>query len=232
MRESHSGKRSIPVDEAVGRYEKLYPVYREFTGRIAQLLERLLQEKDIAVHAVESRVKSIESFRDKASLPEKEYADPLREITDLAGLRIIVYRLQDIDRIAQLIEEEFEVLKRASAGDDTACEPDRFGYRSVHLDVRLHRKRAELMEWSGMEDLCAEVQVRTVLQHAWAAVSHAVEYKRGGGLTDAARHRLVRLAGMLEIADEEFSSISADIFEPEPRVKTRPMDGAGGEIEG
>jgi len=212
------------IDKQVRAYDRMHSKYEVYTTRMMRLLEQLLREDGTPLHAIEYRVKSVESFRRKACLPDKEYDDPLRQIPDLAGLRIIVYRLQDIETVSGLIESELKVLKRTSAGEGTDCEPEKFGYRSIHLDVMLDDRRAALTEWSDMEDMMAEIQVRTVLQHAWAAVSHALEYKSEAGLNEELRHRLARLAGILELADEEFSAISRGFFRVEPAVRTKPVE--------
>jgi trimethylamine:corrinoid methyltransferase-like protein len=56
----------------------------------------------------------------------------------------------------------------------------------------------------------AEVHVRTVLQHAWAAISHSLQYKKEDDVPAALRRRLNRLAALLELADQEFTTLSAE----------------------
>ena len=98
-----------------------------------------------------------------------------------------------------------------SAGDTLSwLEPDQFGYRSTHYSVRLLPDRAHLPEWRDFAQLRAEIQIRTVLQHAWAAISHALQYKREFEVPSQFRRRLSRLAGMLELADEEFTGVRRD----------------------
>src|SRR5262249_19774054 len=59
-------------------------------------------------------------------------------------------------------------------------------------------------------DLVAEIQVRTVLQHAWAEIQHDIQYKSVTTIPVAIRRRFMALAGLLEIADREFQAIQDD----------------------
>lgn len=87
---------------------------------------------------------------------------------------------------------------------------DQFGYLSIHKIIRIASHRANLLEWANFFDLHAEVQVRTVLQHAWAAISHHLQYKREEEIPIEFRRKLMRLAGLLELADEQFTELSIE----------------------
>jgi putative GTP pyrophosphokinase len=87
--------------------------------------------------------------------------------------------------------------------------PDQFGYESVHYVLRLGENRAKLPEWKQFRGLRAEVQVRTALQHAWAAIDHKLRYKRARSeaLPPSLQRDLFRLSALLELADKEFSAL-------------------------
>jgi hypothetical protein len=89
-------------------------------------------------------------------------------------------------------------------------DPDRFGYRSDHYVIGLSEPRSALVEWAGYTDLDAEIQVRTVMQHAWASVDHKIRYKRRDDLPSGLQRRLSRLSAILETADEQFSAIQEE----------------------
>jgi len=129
------------------------------------------------------------------------------EMTDLAGVRVIVYYNRDVDSVVQVIRDCFTVDVAKSTTPSDRLHVNEFGYRSAHLIVSLPASRVTLPEWRVLGELKAEVQIRTVLQHAWAAISHALHYKHEAELTDDFSRRLFRLAGLLELADEEFAAL-------------------------
>jgi len=183
------------------------PTYEAFTQRLEDLVRQLLQSHDIKCHLLESRTKTMDSFREKACRPGKGYVSPLEEITDLSGIRVILYYLDDVNRVADLIREEFNVDESRSEDTTRRLKANEFGYRSVHFVVQLSDERDSLAEWRRFAGLNAEFQVRTVLQHAWAAISHALEYKSEYAAPRQLRRRLFRLSGLLELADEEFMAL-------------------------
>src|SRR5262245_45597998 len=79
------------VDSIAREYETRRPTFELFTRRLQALLETLLADGNIRVHAIESRTKGVVEFREKVGRPGKRYLNPVTEITDLTGLRIITY---------------------------------------------------------------------------------------------------------------------------------------------
>ena len=209
------------VAEWIQQYEADRPRYEQFAEKLAGLIKELLTGKNIRFQAVESRAKTVESVRAKTGRPEKGYANPLEEITDLAGIRVVLYYVDDVDRVCELVDNEFSVDEVRSVDKRTELEVDQFGYLSVHKIVKLHPKRRSLAEWEAFKDLRAEVQIRTVLQHAWAAISHTLQYKREADIPAQYRRKLVRLASLLELADEEFGELRKAETEVEREVQGR-----------
>lgn len=193
------------VNEWCINYERARPDHLRFTSKIEHLFTELLQFQNISFHLIESRTKEVSSFRDKVTRASKAYSNPMSEITDLSGLRIITYYQSDAVLIRDLIEAEFEVdsantVEHSPSGSE-------FGYRSAHYVVRISSKRSALMEWAGLSDFRLEIQVRTVLQHAWAAISHKLQYKRENDVPEQLRRKLFRLSALFELADDEFISL-------------------------
>ena len=93
------------------------------------------------------------------------FSDPLVEITDQVGLRIITYLREDVDAVATLLSDEMRLLDDRDMGLETARE-GRWGYASRHLLVGVEGEQQP-----------ASIQVRTVLQHAWAEFEHDIRYK-------------------------------------------------------
>lgn len=96
---------------------------------------------------------------------------------------------------------------------------------SVHKIVQVSASRKDLPEWHGISDLFSEVQIRSVLQHSWAAIQHSLEYKSVADAPREFRRRLVRLAGLLELADEEFASLKCEQLRLVQRIASRVAEG-------
>lgn len=193
------------VNEWCTHYERVRPDYLRFTTKIESLLSDILQAKDIGYHLIEARTKDAASFREKIVRSSKSYTSPLDELTDLTGLRIITYYQDDAALIGELIKSEF-VVDGSNSVEHSPVDAE-FGYRSAHYVVRLSDSRAQLVEWAGLAGLRAEIQVRTVLQHAWAAISHKLQYKRENDVPTPLRRKLFRLSALFELADDEFVSL-------------------------
>jgi putative GTP pyrophosphokinase len=210
---------------AADQYRELYPRYDKFCIKLRQLLDDLLRAHEIPVHAIEARPKSVTSFAEKVQRDGKSYQDPLREISDLAGARIILYYLDDVERVSQIIDQEFNVDSARSVDKASALAPDQLGYLSVHKVVSLGDTRRSLAEWSDLAGLVAELQIRTVLQHSWAAINHALQYKRAVEVPKESRRRLFRLSGLLELADEEFARLRRSEIALGEKIGTRIEQG-------
>lgn len=187
------------------RYVVTRPLYVQFTAKIEALLRDLLRARNLEFHLLESRTKEESSFQEKLNRASKNYANPLAELTDLSGVRIITYYQADSDVINELVESEFEIDRENSY--QPASTPSDFGYRSTHYVVSLAATRSQLLEWKDFGGLKAEIQVRTVLQHAWAAISHKLQYKREQDIPNQLKRKLFRLSALFEIADDEFVSL-------------------------
>lgn len=192
-------------NETVLAYERVRPEYVRFTNKLKVLFEELLKAKAIDFHLLESRTKEVASLRDKIGRPGKTYSDPLTEITDLVGIRVITYYQDAANEVAKLIASEFQIDQENSVIHSSSAAE--FGYKSAHFVITLNSARAELLEWNSFSDISAEIQVRTVLQHAWAAISHKLQYKREDDVPVILKRKLFRLSALFELADDEFVSL-------------------------
>ncbi|HEY0638433.1 MAG TPA: hypothetical protein VGD67_12365 [Pseudonocardiaceae bacterium] len=189
-------------------FRRRRPAYESLARKLEDLIQELLKDAGIDVIQVESRAKTVESFEGK--LRRKSYADPLAEMTDLVGLRVITYYIEDVDEVEKILRAEFTVDEENSLDKAAQMDPDRFGYLSRHFVVQLGASRSGLAEWRQYRDIKAEVQVRTALQHAWAAVNHKLEYKSSDEVPAQLRRGLSRLSALFELADEQFSAFRRD----------------------
>ncbi|QNN53283.1 DUF429 domain-containing protein [Nocardioides mesophilus] len=209
-----------PVRLAVQTYAARQPELREATERYLALLTTLLDDAGINYLSVTGRTKSVASFAAKADREEDGrllYSDPLEQITDQIGLRIITYLRSDVTAVADLLGDQLRILDDRDMGQETASE-GRFGYASRHLLVALDRDRSPATTYDALKGHRAQVQVRTVLQHAWAEFEHAIRYK--GTIPEEhvpdLDRRFTLAAGLLELADREFSMIRDRLQEAVP----------------
>jgi ppGpp synthetase/RelA/SpoT-type nucleotidyltranferase len=167
-------------------------------AELQRRLSRLLDESGIPVHDISARVKTPASLVQKASRPDRIY-NSLEDITDVVGLRVVTYFEDNIEHVAHLIEKHFAVDWERSIDKRLHGDPSRFGYRSLHYVCRLTASSDTLIEKFPFE-----IQIRTILQHAWAEIEHDLGYKYPEAVPQPVRRRFSRLAGLLEIADAEF----------------------------
>lgn len=199
-------------DELVEAFKKQRPLYEAFTLSITSLLGQLLSDQGISVFSVESRTKDIESFSRKVTREDKvDKYIILSNITDLSGIRIICYLQQDCKDIENLINESFEVDIENSTSKTNEIDADKFGYLSDHYVISITNDRAQMPEFARFRSMKAEIQVRTVLQHTWAAIDHKLRYKNDANIPRAIRRRLFRISALLESADDEFSFLNEKV---------------------
>ena len=199
------------ITAAVQEYAARQPMLRAATEQYQDLVTRLLDDAGINYLRVTGRTKSVTSFAAKAERrngDELLYPEPLTEITDQIGLRVITYVHSDVAAVADLLANELTVLDDRDLGLETASE-GRFGYASRHVLVALDPDHGDTATYDALGDLSASVQIRTVLQHAWAEFEHDIRYK-GSVPEEHAKdldRRFTLAAGLIELADREFSKI-------------------------
>lgn len=200
-----------PVRAAVRTYAEIQPELREVTAGFVALVTTLLDDAGINYLSVTGRAKSVASFAAKADRSvdgRPLYSDPLEEITDQIGVRVITYLHSDVAAVADLLGDQLLVLDDRDMGEETARQ-GRFGYASRHLLVAVDPTRSAPPAYEPLRRRRAQVQVRTILQHAWAEFEHAIRYK--GTIPEEHGPELDRrftlAAGLLELADREFSMI-------------------------
>ncbi len=190
--------RRAPVREAVRTYAAEHAGLVDAADAAVALLASILDEAGINYLTIEGRAKSVASFAEKATRTaagQPLYPDPLRDIGDQLGIRVITYVRDDVEAVAALLAEQLPVLDDRDFGELTASQ-GRFGYASRHLQVEI-------------EGRLVQVQLRTVLQHAWAEFEHDIRYKGTvpGQHASEFDRRFTLAAGLLELADQEFSAI-------------------------
>ena len=201
----------------MSQYDHDSAIYQQFTQEVEHLLKNLISNKNIDYNAITCRLKDRKSLSEKIDRKNGKY-NSLKDLTDIAGVRVITYYAEDVDKVADIVEHEFKVDHDNSIDKGKALEPDRFGYCSVHYVVEMSDKRLELSEYQSFSRLKCEIQIRSVLQHAWAEIEHDLGYKSEIAIPKTVRRGFSRLAGLLEIADKEFQDIRRSLSNYESEV--------------
>ncbi|MEI9927668.1 MAG: hypothetical protein WDN44_08105 [Sphingomonas sp.] len=210
------------IEKAVGIYERCH---RSFQTMAQHVNDTIRDRCDPALlHTIEYRAKTTESFRRKAQKSENgvpKYPDPLNQLTDLSAVRVIVFTRNAVNDICDVVASMYNIVEKEDVGERVYKER-RFGYQSIHIVVELDRKLYIGLEPKIKKALC-EIQVRTVLQHAWAEMEHDIQYK-GSNIPAELAKRFSALAGLLEIADGEFQRIQQDSSKLKSAVQSKLLD--------
>jgi ppGpp synthetase/RelA/SpoT-type nucleotidyltranferase len=188
-------------------YEDNLPRFREVEAQVRETLRRTLQEAGLAVAAIESRVKGHDSLAGKLELKGHKY-NSLANLTDILGLRVITFYIDDVDKVASAVERLFTIDWENSVDKRKIHEIDSFGYLSLHYICSVPDFPYRF-----------EIQMRTLLQHAWANMDHDTGYKSGVEIPRRYLRNMSRLAGMLELVDDEFSKIRIELTDYRRRVQ-------------
>lgn len=191
--------------EVVNRkYFALYPRYARLGANIVEALSFFLEEERLATVSITYRVKGIDRFREK--IQRKKYEKPFEQMNDICGARLICHFQSDIAKIKEVIKREFVVFE--SKQKEKQLGPTEFGYRSYHYVVGIKKSWTNAPNYRGLEDLKAEIQVRTILMHAWAEIEHKLAYKKDVHIPDELRRKFSLLSAKLEEADEQFEELA------------------------
>jgi putative GTP pyrophosphokinase len=205
------------IKQILQEFDRKETLLRGFSEACERLTKQILSSENLRVHSVTSRVKERPKL-EKIKREGKDYRD-LGTITDVVGVRIITHFEDDVDQIGKVIEREFYIDKDNSIDKRKALDPDRFGYLSLHYISMIRADRCKLIEYKQYAGLVFEIQIRSILQHAWAEIEHDLGYKSGSAIPAPVRRQFSRLAGLLELADTEFSHIRDELSHYAERVQ-------------
>ena len=190
-------------------YHRQRSKFERFALKLQDELASLMRSEGINVADTRVRVKSGESLKRK--LEAKPKYRSLQDLTDIVGVRIITYYLDDAERAAKVIRgngQMFSIDWANSENKSDRLRTEQFGYRSDHYILEFGRDYTQLPTYKEFAGLKAEVQVRSILQHAWAEIEHDdLGYHNKNAVPAEIRRGLARVAGLLEVADREFRDI-------------------------
>ena len=217
-------------EELLEQDRSLLPVYTKMAEVIPEKLKEFFAEAGLVVASVEHRVKTESSLAGKLELKGGKYRD-IYDITDLVGLRVITFYIDDVDKVASVLERLFTIDWANSVDKRKAHETDSFGYLSLHYICSIPESAYFDPEHPELNKIRFEVQMRTVLQHAWANMNHDTGYKSGVEIPKVYLRNLSRLAGMLELCDDEFSRIRRELADYRRQVQKLVASGNLSEVQ-
>ncbi len=164
-------------DRLVAAYGSKRHLYEDFAAAVYKLVDLLLQQSGVR-YQIACRTKSLDGLREKLARKAASGVcySVLDEVEDLVGLRVIFYsersKRRFLDAIASEISGEMHFEERKTLG----------GYDAMHIVISFGPRRLQLSEYKRFAGLKGEIQVTTVLRHAWAEIEHDLVYKDVNGL--------------------------------------------------
>ena len=224
------------------QYRELVPTLQEMAKKAYDQLRRALREQGIYVTAFEYRVKTEQSLAGKLERKGAKYKS-IYDITDLVGLRVITFYTDEVDKVAVIAKRVFDIDWQESVDKRKLHQLDSFGYNSLHYICRLRsqetgdgsQETGDGSQESGDRSLEAggirfELQMRTALQHVWSTIEHDTGYKGEVKIPREYKRQFSRLAGMLELVDDEFSRLRIVLTDYRRQVQTLVKSGQLGEV--
>jgi ppGpp synthetase/RelA/SpoT-type nucleotidyltranferase len=184
-------------------YNEIYPRYKRIVENTKEALEQFLNDMNIPFLIISTRVKDFNSFFEKIST--KKYEKPFEENEDFCGIRIILYYLDDITKVIKLVSENYEI--QGSENKSDILELNEFGYRSYHLIFKIKDSWCVTPNYKNLNNIKIELQIRTVLMHAWAEIEHKLGYKNKQQIPKLLQRKLFLMSAKLEDADSQFQEI-------------------------
>jgi ppGpp synthetase/RelA/SpoT-type nucleotidyltranferase len=164
------------IESALKEFQAIRHLYEGFGEALCNLIRHGLDAARIPVDQITFRAKPVTSLRRKLLSDEKYLEDPLAIVTDLTGVRVLVHYKDDVERVMEFIRQQLVVDRKYSVDDRNTVRGGESVCVRVHGVVKLKGPRRKLPEWRDYRDFRAEIQVRTVAQHAWYVVSRKYFY--------------------------------------------------------
>lgn len=205
-------------------YRQQQSLFLQLQKVVMEKLGDMVRQSGVELNTMESRIKSEASLAGKLERKGSKYQS-LMDITDIFGARLIAFYNEDVDRIASMAEQLFEVDWPNSVDKRKMHDFDSFGYNSLHYICRLPKSLYQDPQHPELNEIRFELQMRTALQHVWSVIQHDIGYKSEIETPMEYHRNLSRLAGLLELADNEFSNIRTAISDYRRRMQSLVQSG-------
>lgn len=222
-------KLDLHSEMILDEYRAKLPVFERLKTVVEEQLRHCLDENNLLVSGLEARIKTEKSLSGKLELKGYKY-HTLDDITDILGARIITFYSDEVDLISALVEKLFDIDWENSVDKRKMLETDRFGYLSLHYVCRIPESLYKDPFMPEINQIRFELQMRSTLQHVWANMYHDMGYKSEVEIPVEYQRNMSRLAGMLELADEQFSRIRREINDYRRNVQSLVASGNFNEV--
>jgi len=213
-------KRIELISVLIINWNEFLQPYEQAVSEITLKLENVVAQYEMAykhcpIEQIDGRVKSVSSILEKAMRKDVAMEEIAQKIEDIAGLRIICYFVEDIEKIVDMIKEREGFDMKIVAERDYVNNTKQSGYRSYHLIIEY-----DLITYKGREKIKAEIQIRTMSMNFWATMEHSMRYKYNGNIPEHVQQRLTSSAEAAFQLDKEMSTIRDEIVEAEKVILT------------
>ena len=217
------------IDIKINEFKKYYAANIGFYNSALTFFEKLIEPLG-SVEYISGRIKDYDECLSKFErkyLPE--IATENRDykisdyLSDFVGIRVICLYLRDVNSIRTELNRYFMEVAITDKTVQMESTDDKFGYKSLHLDLKLNAKYSKKAEFVQYENIQFELQIRTIIQDAWSILDHKIKYKKS--IPRSLKRRINRLSALFEIADDEFLRINDEIVLEEKRINDRIMKG-------
>jgi len=176
--------------------------WKAHLGRLSAEVETLIESNHLH-GSIKLRVKTLESLSEKLIHLTRSTGEADPSIRDLLGLRVVVPFQEEVERVVELLRERFNIEKIERKSEKLSFRE--FAYDSVHVEIPLETD----LHLPACCEKVVEVQVRTILQDAWAEVEHELIYKSHYRFpnNDSIRKKLAAVNASLSLADMIFQEI-------------------------
>lgn len=182
-------------------YKKLMNIYSQAMEEVKKEIDDMNKEYNLVDH-VKTRIKSpksiVKKMRDKNY--ELTYQNMIDNINDIAGVRIIAKTIDDVYKIKNIIEKNFNVT--IIKEKDYIKKPKKSGYTSLHIITEVPIKIDENMVFVKVE-----IQIRTIAMDLWANLEHEIKYKPEGKISKLSSIKLIKYAKLLNKIEKEMTEM-------------------------
>ncbi|MCT2560524.1 GTP pyrophosphokinase [Chryseobacterium herbae] len=197
-------------------YKQLHDDLIRFEKALITQIQEILSSNNITLgFPIQFRVKTVNSIIEKHESKRFTIKKSILELQDLVGFRIVMLFKRDIEKVNNLIEDNFEVIKKYDTIDKLSH--DQFGYSSRHYIIKINKEWCNVPTFKNLDKYEAEIQIRTLSQHNWAETSNALQYKNTNNVPKEILRTIGRVAALLETVDLE---LERTLFERDEYNKT------------
>lgn len=203
----------VMIDKILNQYDQQKKIYADFLERTITLMREFIEPDGPTIHSIEGKIKEKEQLMAKLGNQKKSYSR-LNDVPDIASIRIITYFEEEVRVVSEIIRREFNVFPSPEQPKALLTDPNRFGYISMRLQVGLLDNRLELIEYRKFKGFLIELQIRSVLQHAWLEINKHLNFQTKDCCPQKKQREYARIIGLFELTDLELNKIKEFAFQP------------------